>query len=196
MKAFVVLFILTWALIARSQVDLQPTSSELTDIESSDSLSDAVFDMALSFIEEYELIQKRSGYVPDSNYHRIPYLKLLLDGEILPSQILITQPQLDLPIVKEPQCNYAYFVPFFEKFNLNQFADTNRYKLTYDLFDAQSASCADPDDPDLILTTIGYGERIYIKEKKQGGKKYYIQFYYFSWSSIISGVWVADNYID
>jgi hypothetical protein len=196
MKAFVLLVVLICAVIVRSQDDHQPTLPEMTAIDSSDSLSKAVHDLTLSIIEMYELIQQRSGYVPDSNYNRIPYLKLLLDGDVLPSQILTNQPQLDLPIVTEPECDYAYFVPFFEKFNLHEYADTSRYKLTYNLFDVKSASCADPDDPDLILTTIGYGERIYIKEKKQGGKKYYIQFYYFSWSSIIRGVWVADNYID
>jgi len=196
MKALVFLLIFTCAIIARSQDDHQPTSSELSDIESSDSLSNALYDMALSIIEEYELIQKRSGYIPDSNYQRIPYLKRLLDGEILPSQILAAQPQLELPIVSEPECDYAYFVPFFEKFNLHQFADTNRYKLNYDISDVQAGSTSDIDDPNLFFTTIGYGESLFIKEKKPGGKKIYIAFYYFSWSSIISGVWVTDDYID
>jgi hypothetical protein len=110
-----------------------------------------------------------------------------------------TQPHLDIVTITDQTRDIPQeknIISFFKSFDLQIYTDTTKYIIDYDIEDLIEASSSNPDDSDLVITTIGYSETMIITNKLTNTPIFYISFYYLPKSSIIRGALINNRFIN
>ena len=194
MKNFLFNLFLTFSPIALTQgiETISQSNNSITESDLND-LAAELNELANELADMDMKIKALSNYVPDPNYEPKPFLKLLFEGVVTPNEVYQIQPQLGLPMIYQSNDTFISFNSFFETLNLNQFMDSTKYSLEYDLLVDGQFFSNDSADLTFFVSPKSYSESIVVREIETHRAKYFIQFYYFESSSILSGVVVVDE---
>jgi len=144
----------------------------------------------------YEVIKERSSYFPDSSFVPRSFLKELFQNQTNIQTLKVVQPHLahvNVGVVSGDDLDDASFLVFFESFDFNQYQDTLRYIVEYQLENVLKGSTPELKDPDFNFEICGYSESISIFDKYSNKVVYIIGFNYLEFSTVISEAVVFES---